>query len=257
MVEITILGSSAGDPSPDRACASLLIEIQGKLYQFDAGDGVSSSILKNKIDHSKIGTILISHMHPDHITGLFLELQMMYLAKREEPIVIFIPEEAEEAVKKFMLATYLFPEKMGFDIAVRSVRPGRFFEDENIAVFAHANSHLIKNRGLIGTARYPNRMQSYSFIIKVDQKKIVYSGDVGSFDDYADLLSDCDLLITEGFHIDYEATFARAAEIGLNHIILTHLPADEYRQPDHIIALATKYGIEDLHIAGDGLRVKI
>jgi ribonuclease BN (tRNA processing enzyme) len=257
MVEITILGSSAGDPSPDRACASLMIEVPGKSYQFDAGDGVSSSILKNNIDHSKIGAIFISHMHADHITGLFLELQMMRLVRREEPIAIFVPEEAEEAIKEFMLATYLFPEKMGFDVMIESIRPDPVFGDENMTLYARANSHLEGYRDVIGKIGYANRMRSYSFVIEVERKKIIYSGDVGSFDDYADLLVDCDLLITEGFHIDYEETFSEAAKLGLNDIILTHMPADEYRQPDRIKALAAKYGIEGLHIAHDGLRIAI
>ena len=257
MVEITILGSSAGDPSPGRACASLLIDVGGKSYQFDAGEGVSSSILKNKIDHSAIVAIFISHTHPDHIAGLFLELQMMHLAGRDEPITIFVPDEAEKVIRKFMLTTYLFPEKMRFDIMIEPVRPDQVFGDERMTVYAHANSHLEGYRDSIEKGGYTNRMQSYSFIVEAGRKKIVYSGDVGSFDDYAGLLDGCNLLITEGFHIDYEAAFSKAAEIGLDHIILTHLLAGEYREPDHIKALAMKYGIEDLRIADDGLRVKI
>lgn len=257
MAEIAILGSSAGDASPDRACASLLIEVPGKSYQFDAGDGVSSSILKNKIDHSKINAVFISHMHADHITGLFLELQMMRLAERQEPMRIFIPDEAEEAIRKFMLATYLFPEKMGFDVMIDPMRSDPVYRDEIMTVSARTNSHLEGYRDIIEKAGYANRMQSHSFVIEVDGKKIVYSGDVGSFDDYADLLVDCNLLITEGFHIDYEETFSEAAKLGLNDIILTHMPADAYRQPDRIKALAAKYGIERLHIAHDGLRMAI
>ena len=84
MAEIIITGSSCGDPSPDRATASFILKTGNELYQFDAGEGFSSSILRQKIDHSDIGTIFLSHGHADHFTGLFLEIQMMHLAKRNQ-----------------------------------------------------------------------------------------------------------------------------------------------------------------------------
>jgi ribonuclease BN (tRNA processing enzyme) len=42
MAEIIIIGSSSGDPSPDRANASLVLNSGNELYQFDAGEGFSS-----------------------------------------------------------------------------------------------------------------------------------------------------------------------------------------------------------------------
>ncbi len=235
----------------------MILEQGNSLYQFDAGEGVSSSILKFKIDHRKISTIIISHTHPDHITGLFLELQMMLVAKRTAPLAVYLPDEVIEAVQKFMIATYVFPERLGFDLAIKPVKPDPVFRDDNITVYARANSHLDHYKDVIEKAGYPNRMQSYSYVIKTDKEKIIYSGDVGSFDDYADLLDDCDLLITEGAHIDHEALFEKSSRCGLKHIIFTHLLEPMYADPEPIRALADKYGIADFRIAEDGLIVDI
>lgn len=257
MAEITILGSSSGNPSPDRANASLILKAGDGIYQFDAGEGFSSSALRHNIDHHKIKAIIISHMHPDHTAGLFLEIQMMYLAKRTAPLAVLLPEEGIAAVKGFMLAGYLFPERLGFDLSIKPIRPDPAFRDGNVAVYVRANTHLSHYRKSIEDGGYPNLMQSYSYVIKADARKIIYSGDIGSFDDYADLLDGCDLLITEGLHVDIETLFEKSAQSGLKRIVLTHLSADMFRKPESILTLAAKWGIDEVQVAEDGMKLDI
>jgi ribonuclease Z len=257
MPEIIILGCSSGDPSADRANAAILIRQGEKLYQFDAGDGCASTIKRLDIDHSDIGIIIISHMHPDHITGLFLEIQMMHLANRRTPLNVYLPSEAISAVEVFLRATYLFTEKLSFELKFRPVIPDPVFRDDNISVYARANSHFMKYNDLIGKIGAPNKMQSYSYVIKSNDAKIIYSGDVGSADDYADLLPGCDALITEGLHVNQDDLFAKAAACGVRHLILTHLSDDMYRNVEPIKVLAQQHRIKSLYIAKDGMIVRV
>jgi ribonuclease Z len=255
--EIVILGSSSGDPSIDRANSSILIRHGGRHYQFDAGDGCASSIRRHEIDYSAIGTIFISHMHPDHITGLFLEIQMMFLARRRDPLTVYVPSEAMTAIDTFMKATYLFDEKMGFETRLRPIVPDPVFRDDNITVYARANSHLKNYEKIVGNAGGPNQLQSYSFIIKTDNARIIYSGDIASLDDYADLLPGCDVLITEGMHFDREDLFEMVAADDVGNLILTHLSDDMYRNPESIIISAQKHGVENLYLAKDGMVISV
>ena len=257
MIEIIIIGSASGFPSPDRASSSFLLNIGGKLYQFDAGEGFASSIVRQKIDHSKIGTIIIAHAHADHLVGLFMEIQLMHLANRTDRLVIYIPDEAKNAIEQFLIATYLFKERMGFEIEIKSIQPDPVFRDENITVYARPNSHLAGYRSTIDNAGYPNKMQSYSYIIKTTTKRIIYSGDVGSLTDYADLLPECDLLITEGMHLDQERLFELVGLNNVSHLIVTHLPEETYRNPEALKILVDKYGISNFQIAYDGLRLTL
>ncbi len=253
MPEIIILGSSSGDPSPDRANACILIRQGERLYQFDAGEGCAAAMKRHDIDNGAVDTIIVSHIHPDHITGLFLEIQMMFLAGRRDPLTIYLPSEAIDPVANFMKANYLFDEKMGFETRLRPIMPDPVFRDENIAVYARANSHLKKYKDIIERAGAPNKMQSYSFVIMTDGAKIIYSGDIGSADDYTDLLPGCDILITEGMHIDQEGLFESVARNDVGHLILTHLSDDMYRNSESIVAAAQKRGVKSIHIANDGL----
>jgi ribonuclease BN (tRNA processing enzyme) len=255
--EITILGSSSGNPSADRSNAALVINVGGELYQFDAGEGVSSSILRAGIDHSHIGTIFLTHGHVDHFAGLFLEVQMMHLAKRTSKLMIYMPEELVDPIRNMLLTGYMFPERLGFEIELDPVKPDPVFRDDNIAVYSRANSHLKSYENEIKSGNYPNKMQSYSYLIKTGDVKLIYSGDIGSLDDYSDLLSDCDLLITEGLHLDLEKLFVLAAESSLKKLVLTHLSSEMYFDPDPIKALAIKHGVMDLIIAEDGLKISI
>jgi len=257
MPKLTILGSSSGIPSADRNSTSLILECGGRLYQFDAGDGVSRALLSNHIDYHNITTIIISHTHPDHIAGLFLELQMMLVNKRKNPLAVYMPEEVIEAVRQFMIAVYVFPDRLGFDLTFKAVKPDPVFRDDNIAVYARANTHLDHYKENIDKNGYPNRMQSYSYVIKTAGKKMIYSGDIGLFDDYSDLLDNCDLLVTEGAHLDHEALFRKAIESGVDNIVLTHLLAPMYADPEPTLALAAKYGVSDLRIAEDGMIVDL
>jgi ribonuclease Z len=257
MAEITIIGSSSGDPSPDRANASLLLNSGNRLYQFDAGEGFSSSILRLNIDHSDIATIFLSHGHADHFTGLFLEIQMMHLARRTRQLSIYIPEELIEPVKSMLQTAYMFPERLGFEIIFNPVKPDPVFRDDNIAVYARANTHLKQYEKDIEEKKYSNKMQSYSYVIKTGKAKIIYSGDIGSLSDYADLLSDCDLLITEGLHLDLEELFKLSTETGLKKLVLTHLSWEIYADPEPIKTLAAKHGLTDLIIARDGLKLTV
>ena len=257
MAEIIIIGSSSGDPSPDRANASLLLNSGNQLYQFDAGEGFSSSILRLNIDHSDIGTIFLTHGHADHFTGLFLEIQMMHLARRARRLSIYMPEELIEPVKNMLLTAYMFPERLGFEIVFNPVKPDPVFRDENITIYARANTHLKQYEQDIKEKKYSNRMQSYSYVIKTDGAKMIYSGDIGSLADYADLLGDCDLLITEGLHLDLEELFELSAQTGLKRLVLTHLSWEIYADPEPIKTLAAKHCLTDLIIARDGLKLTV
>jgi ribonuclease Z len=110
MNRIVFTGTASGFPSPDRACSSFVLQLGDKLYQFDAGEGFSNSVQRLKINFNQITQVFISHLHPDHITGIFLELQLMYLAGRRMPLEIYVPDEGVESLEKAARLFYLFKE---------------------------------------------------------------------------------------------------------------------------------------------------
>ncbi|MCI0531092.1 MAG: MBL fold metallo-hydrolase, partial [candidate division Zixibacteria bacterium] len=100
--ELTILGSGSGIPVIDRASSATLVNAGGRLHLLDCGEGITSTLLERKIPCNRIETILITHGHPDHCSGLPLLLQLMHVNKRERELKIFLPEEALDPTMRYL-----------------------------------------------------------------------------------------------------------------------------------------------------------
>ena len=67
---ITILGSNSALPANNRHPSAQLISTLHDQILIDCGEGTQIQFIKYGIRKTKISTILISHMHGDHIFGL-------------------------------------------------------------------------------------------------------------------------------------------------------------------------------------------
>ena len=255
MITSTIIGSASGVPVPNRSHASLLIHVENTLYLVDAGEGCSSSLLRCSIDHHKIGIICISHMHPDHCSGLPMLIQMMYLADRTSPLKIYLPQEGLDALSRWLENTYIFTEKLPFPFKLSPIIQGAFFRDENIRISAYGNKHLQGYRHLVASM-YPERsLESYYFIIESKGKKVIYSGDLLSLDDLTPHCVEADMLFLETTHVTIDDIVSFIVEQGVKRTILTHIPPELEDQEEHIYSTASKFGIEDIRIAIDGMEI--
>ncbi len=254
---LTFLGSSSGMPSPSRYCSSLLLQTDKINLLVDCGEGVSFSLLKYKIDPLLVDSIFVSHSHVDHVGGLFLLIQLMYLLHRTSPLDVYLPEEALPGVKHFLHTCYLFPEKLNFRLSFFPITSGFKFEAQDLSLEAHPNRHLTANQTAIEDLGLENRMQSFSFILKLRDKKIVYSGDVQTVGDLAEIVVGADILITECMHPDLSELFSLITEKGVKSTILTHIPPELEDQQEEILQRAAQMGLTRLSFASDGLRISV
>ena len=252
-----MLGSSSGMPSPTRFCSSFFFQTEKSNFLLDCGPGISFSLLRNKIDPELIDSIFISHCHTDHIGGLFLLVQMMHLLQRRRPLNVYLPEEAISGVRNYLNTCYLFPEKITPRLIFHEVTPDFKFEDEGTTIRAHPNGHLRGNESVIQESKYPNKMQSFCYVLDISGKKIVYSGDIESSRDLADIIPDADLLITECFHASPEELLALAVEKKVRSTVLTHIPPELEGKEAEILRKARKVGFEKLAVAYDGLVIQV
>jgi ribonuclease BN (tRNA processing enzyme) len=260
---IIILGSSSGMPSPSRFCSSFLLETEKGKYLFDAGEGVSFSLLRNKIDFNQINYIFITHTHVDHLGGLFLLIQMMHLSQRNTPLSIYLPQEAISGVEDFLRTLYLFKEKLSLRLNFYPIKPNFVFKNEEIQIKAYLNRHLSANEQMIRENNLPNRMQSFCFVVSWfagstgDEKKLVYSGDILSSADLANIVFDADLLITECMHPRLEELLSLITESKVKSAVFTHVPLELEGKEEILLQKAHEFGLENLLIAQDGLVVDI
>ncbi|MCD6163701.1 MAG: MBL fold metallo-hydrolase [candidate division Zixibacteria bacterium] len=257
MNKIIFTGTASGYPSKERACSSFILQADGKLFQFDAGEGISGSVQRLKIKYNEIDKVFISHMHPDHIAGIFMELQLMYLDNRKKPLDIYMPNESLKGMEKAIDMFYLFREKFPFDFKLIPVKPNPVYRGNEFTLFAYLNEHFRSNAQVIKKFRKPNKMQSYSYTININGKRIFYSGDIQNENDIAGLLDDIHTAIIEGLHVDFKSLAEICALNKIKRLVLTHLDEKSFSKPDKLFNIAQKAGLKKLVIAYDGLRLVI
>ena len=224
MVKITFLGTCSGtEPMPGMHHCSLVFEIGGLYYWFDAGENCSHAAYTNGIDLTKVRTIAISHMHIDHIGGLanliFAINKITTMHKiphiNNNEYDIFLPDVAHfDAVQSLAFGsrdTSNLPVKYN----THKTEDGFVYEDENIRISAVHNTHL-REDGSRG-------WHSYSYLIEAEGKRIVFSGDVGAPAEIDSLIGDgVDLVIMETGHHKVSSVLEFLRERPIKKLVFNH-----------------------------------
>lgn len=172
-----------------------------------------------KIDPLSITDLILTHFHPDHVTGLPLLLMDLWLMKREAPLMVYgLPSVLEKS--KQMMALYDWEDWDDFYqvtfVECPNVEGSLLFETEEIKVWSSPAEHLIP---------------SISIKASFAEGSICYSGDTAPSNAVLNLAKGCDILIHEatgdenGHSSPGEAgKIAQAA--GVKRLFLIHYPFD-------------------------------
>ena len=117
MIDVTLIGTAALAPIPERALSSMFLTCGGHSVLFDCGEGTQSAARKAGVSLMKTDMIAITHYHGDHIFGVPGLLQTMYSAGRTEPIYIAGPEGLREVMSLMMSLT----GELGFDVVLAEI----------------------------------------------------------------------------------------------------------------------------------------
>ena len=199
-MKIHIFGCLSGtEPMPGKHHTAWALEKDGALYWFDAGDGCGDTAHLMGLDVRRIRRIFISHSHIDHTGGLPHLLSVIRKLVSRDPdgpaadVEIDAPDpEVVDAALTLMRRRETLPAKL--NISFRRIEHGGvLFDDDGIRVECIPNGHLAK--------KPDGEFASFSFLIKAEGKRIIFSGDVKSWQDYEVFLQDgCDLLMMESGH---------------------------------------------------------
>lgn len=98
MVDVTLLGTAATMPLPERALSCALLRCGGRTILFDCGEGTQTAARRAGVSLMKTDLIALTHYHGDHIFGLPGLLQTMSCLGRREPLYVTGPGGPEEAL---------------------------------------------------------------------------------------------------------------------------------------------------------------
>ena len=88
---VTILGCASAKPTANRHPSAQAVNIHEQYYLVDAGEGVQQQLVRAGINPLKLRAVFLSHLHGDHLFGLFPLLSTLGLYGRCTPLPVYAP----------------------------------------------------------------------------------------------------------------------------------------------------------------------
>ncbi|MDG6918909.1 MAG: ribonuclease Z [Nitrososphaerota archaeon] len=140
-LSVTFLGTSSAAPTNVRGLPAIAVRREGEVILMDCGEGVQRQILANSIGLGKDMTILITHLHGDHVAGILGLLQTMSLAQRRKPVDIVGPAGL---MRWLEVTSELLNFGLTFPIRFTAVRPGVVLRTTEFRVKATRAVHSVE-----------------------------------------------------------------------------------------------------------------
>lgn len=146
---VHILGCGSALPTKRHNPSSQMIEIRGKLFMVDCGEGTQVQIRRSKMNFSKVYAIFISHMHGDHVLGLIGMISTLGLTGRTAPLHVYAPKDYESL---FKMELDMFCSTLDYDIIfhpVDTTKESIIYEDRSLTVETIPLHHRMPCSGFI------------------------------------------------------------------------------------------------------------
>ena len=146
---LNILGTASALPTTNRYPSAHVLDVRGRLFLIDCGEGVQIQMRRMGISYLKVEAICISHIHGDHLFGLFGLLSTMGMLGRTAKLRIFAPRSFAPILKFYI--SY-FGDGMKFDIDFQPLSmksPEVIYETKSIEILAFPLNHRIETFGYV------------------------------------------------------------------------------------------------------------
>jgi len=245
MFEVVFLGTSASTPSAYRGLSAHMILHRQYRFLLDCGEGTQQQILRSGLGFKRLGKVLLTHGHLDHILGLGGLASTLGRWEMLEKMEIYGGRSTLARVAKLIFGV-VFPEKYPPDvIELIPLNQGDIIlEDEKFRLSAFSVTHrgpdcygflfeekprrpfIAQKADALGVPFGPERSKLVrgETIQLADGKNIspddvlgeiipgtkyVHIGDTGRTSDLVEVCQDADALTIEATYLDEDAEMAR------------------------------------------------
>jgi ribonuclease Z len=156
-MKVTILGSSSALPTSGRYPSAHVLTAHERLFLIDCGEGTQMQLRKTKSRFSKINHIFITHLHGDHVFGLYGLLSTFSLMDRKTPLHLYAPAKYEVLLKSHLSD---FDINLSFEIdfiPLSGKDPVQILDDKYLTVTAFPLQHRIPAFGFLFTEKITDR----------------------------------------------------------------------------------------------------
>jgi len=240
-LHIVLCGTGSPMPDPSRANACTAVVAAGHIVVIDTGPGSWAKFAQTGLPAAALDTVLLTHLHSDHIGALGEFAVQSWIAGRKVPLEVFGPGKPQEikapldlegdaygvsgtadVVRGFAMA---YDSDSGFRIVHHGTD---YLTPEGARIIAHevpkpdlGQSITVFDRdGLKISAFLVNHHPiepAFGYRIEYRGRIAVVSGDTKKFENVAVFSKDADLLVHEALNADMVRTIATGLDNAGNH----------------------------------------
>lgn len=161
---VKIIGCNAVLPMINKMTTCQVVTHNNTPFLIDCAENTQVELRKHKIPFGKLNDIFISHIHGDHIYGLFGLVSTLNLLGRKNDLNIYAPSSFNDIYKMIIkLNNNQLRYKLNFIKITETNNCSKIFENKHIEVFAIPLQHSVS---------------VYSYVFKEKEKELNIRKDV-------------------------------------------------------------------------------
>lgn len=140
MFDVTFLGTAASTPSPERGLPAILVGAGSERFLLDCGEGTQRQLLRAGAGFRRLGHVLLTHAHLDHVLGLAGLIATMRLFDLRDEIAIYGSGQTIDIVERYLSS--LWPGHVApVPLRLVTLRPGPVLDSTTYRISCFAVRH--------------------------------------------------------------------------------------------------------------------
>lgn len=248
MGRIVVLGSAYAIADEHRENTHLAIVEDDQVLLIDAPGSPVARLMRAGLSWQQIRGVIITHFHPDHVSGVPLLLMDLWLLGRKDPLVVYGPGHGIKRLQA-MMDLYDWQRWPGFYALEYEIVPEQemvcFIESPTWRVYASPVKHFLPTLGLR---------------IELKNGTLAYSSDTEPCEAVIELARGAEVLIHEATgegagHTSPAQAGEVARKAGVGSLYLIHTPP--LAQPEAWVAQAREAFNGPVYLARDLMQIMV
>jgi len=222
MPKLIVLGTSDAVPDERHDNTHLLLIGEERRVLVDCASNPVMRLRKIGIDPNSISDLIMTHFHPDHVSGVPLLLMNMWLLGRQHLINLYGLEHTVRLMEQFLDA-FEWERWLEFPVEIKRLRTSKMtsvLESSDFSIFSFPVKHYVPTVGL--RFEFPN-----------SGKILAYTSDTAPTANVAWLAQGADVLLHEAAgasegHSSAAQAGEMASQAEAKALYLIHYPTGEF-----------------------------